>query len=195
MFPLDFLSKIPGVIGKAIQWAVAAIIITLTIWLMGKLGVPILPPPVINTTDNYIAVEASEPVFAAKPEAAGAGQRHRPLFMAFARAKAANEYRKKPEGSNLTHAEAVALTRVVSDDAIMTEIKKQGIDVPEAIFGGPLTNLLDWIKNNPEAFKKIVEIILMLIPLFADTGPHGMSMAIDLIDFLIRLMAIVDLTQ
>lgn len=95
---------------------------------------------------------------------AKAGERNRPILTAIAKVKAAKIYAKEKD---IALVSALTLARHVSDEQIATAAKEAGLSFEAMPVGGPLQDLLDWIAAHPEFMEKLVQIILMFIPLFA----------------------------
>jgi len=92
------------------------------------------------------------------------GERNRPVLTAIAKVRAAKLYAAEKDISFLS---ALTLARHVPDEQIATAAKEAGLSFEAMPVGGPLQNLIDWIAAHPEFMEKLVQIILMLIPLFA----------------------------
>jgi len=89
---------------------------------------------------------------------------HRPVLLAIARARAGARYAKD---NDLDRSVGVALARAVPQADIEAEMKKAGLSFADVPIGGPLQGLLDWLAAHPEFLEKLVQLLLVLIPLFA----------------------------
>lgn len=167
---VDLLAKwkIPAAISAPLFTLISAIIIYFTTNAAVK-----VPTPVNNQTDNYYVMDNPLNVVGVP---AGAGNGIHPVLTAIARSKAAGQYAKDKDIGYLV---SLKLCREVPDADITAEMVKQGIEIKGAmVVGGPLQNLLQWIKDNPETVQMIIKIIIMLLPLFADNPPMPDLLAI-----------------
>ncbi len=119
----------------------------------GVLIVPETPGPAFTATAaNAEAVAAKDP------------DRNRKILVAIARIKAGRQYAKEHE---LAESAGIALARAVPDANIDAALKAATVDFSAVPVGGVLSDFLAWLQAHPEIVQKIIEIILMLIPLFA----------------------------
>lgn len=145
------------------NWKFVATILTILAAVAGvkfttKEGPSNLPPEVI------VIIPGDDPapnVVLGKSDAA----RPHSILYALCKIKAARLYAAEKD---LPFGAALHMARSVPDDKIASAIAEAKVNLSGAPVGGPLQNLLDWIAAHPEVVQQIIQLILMLIPLFAD---------------------------
>ena len=148
-----------------INWKFVALMLTIVGGIFGvkftlQQGPPNVPPEVI-----IIVPGDDSNAWMAQGPAAVEARDNRPVLFAIARIKAARMYHQ--EHPDTPFLQCLGLARAVPEAEVVNAVKAAGIKFEGMPVGGPLQNLLDWIAAHPEVIQQIIQIILLLIPLFA----------------------------